>query len=102
MGNTKGRERKELRWDLCSWEGTQKKRETYYMGGHPSWEVSRSSHRLSSPVLGSYMGKASPVTGWKTAGTKRRAREAQIPLMRSPHTLASHVARWREHLSGPL
>lgn len=102
IGNCVRREEKQSGWDLCSWEGTQKKRETDYMVGHPPWEVSRSSRRLSIPVLGSYLGKTSPVTGWKTAGTKRRAREAQIPLMRSLHTLASHVARWREQLSGPL
>lgn len=91
----KGRKAIRLGPGTESWEGTQKKRETDYMGGHPPWKVSRSSHRLSIPVLGSYMGNTSPVSGWKTAGTKRRAREALIPLMRIPYTLASHVARWR-------
>lgn len=47
MGNTKGRERKELRWDLCSWEEAVKEEWFLYSEKFPCWKEDQLGQRGS-------------------------------------------------------
>lgn len=63
MGNTKGRERKELRWDLCSWEEAEKEECILYQrsslaGRKISWDrggLLEPWRRAEQPVTGGSM-----------------------------------------------
>ena len=50
--------KKSLGWDLCPWEGSK---EEVCMGRPTPWGVSRSSHNLGIPVLGSCAEKTKPL-----------------------------------------
>lgn len=79
-----------------SLEETQRKREMTRVQVTPPGGVSRSSHKLGIPVLGSSSEEANPGAGWRTAGAKGRTGEAWTLLVRCVQGWLALETRQRE------
>lgn len=101
--NCVGRKRGDQVGTCAPGEGTQKKGDILY-----GWASILGSKQIKpqtqQPSPGLLHGEDKPSDcGGKTTRDKEEGLEKlRFHSWGSPHTLASHVARWREQLSGPL
>ena len=79
MGNTKGRERKELRWDLCSWEEAEKEEWFLYSEKFPCWQEDQLGQRGRFGTS-----EESRATRYRGQRGARPAQEAKATAWNSP------------------